>query len=83
MMPIFDFECPECHIIREELILLKGTDIISECGTKMDRKFPTTTAIRFGDSFIVGTDKPSKEVSQKIEEFQKHPEKDPYGRWRG
>jgi len=48
----------------------------------MEKKFPTTTAIRFGDSFVAGRYKEPRDVSEKIEDFKKHPEKDPYSQWR-
>jgi len=52
------------------------------CDVEMKKMFPFTTAIRFGDSFLMGRDKQPKEITEKIEGFKEHPEKDPYGRWR-
>lgn len=83
-MPLYDFQCPNCRAIIEEIVLVNSDKIFrcSMCDVEMKKMFPFTTAIRFGDSFLMGRDKQPKEITEKIEGFKEHPEKDPYGRWR-
>jgi predicted nucleic acid-binding Zn ribbon protein len=81
-VPLFDFECPNCGAVIEILTNGNQTYKCEMCDIELKKKFPFTKALRLGDSFIVGREKTSKEVAERLEYIKANPESDPYSRWR-
>jgi putative FmdB family regulatory protein len=85
-VPLYDYKCAKCDYETEELIF-PGNDYddvsCAQCGSKMERKFPTDVSFRMTDNFIIGREKPTREVEAKLEQYKANPSSDPYAKFRG
>ena len=84
-MPLYDFKCPKCNKIVEELVY-PGEEknfYCKDCKTKMEKIFPDSVSFRMTDNFIMGRDKPpTKENADKLESFKENSKLDPYKNFR-
>lgn len=44
-MPLYDFECSQCRVIREELVDSGTTVVVCACGSNMERVWLKTPAV--------------------------------------
>lgn len=56
-MPLYEFECPECGEIREEIVYGNQAVVCKHCQVIMEKLFPKSVKIRWGNGFI-GSVKP-------------------------